>query len=65
MMLIKDINSYMEILQRHIKEETINLRVTKDLKNKVIKHCNQTEQTITNTFIQAIQEVLNETKKDI
>ena len=35
MMLIKDINSFMEILQRHIKEETINLRVTKDLKNKV------------------------------
>ena len=56
----------MEILQRHIKEETINLRVTKDLKDKVIKHCNQTEQTITNTFIQAVQEVLNgETKKNI
>lgn len=56
----------MEKLQRHIKEETINLRVSRDLKNKVIKHCNQTEQTITNTFIQAIQEVLNgETKKDI
>tara|TARA_A100001035_G_C27649547_1_gene438532 strand:- start:57 stop:227 length:171 start_codon:yes stop_codon:yes gene_type:complete len=56
----------MEKLQRHIKEETISLRVPRDLKNQVIRHCNENQQTITNTFIQAIQEVLNgETKKDI
>lgn len=55
----------MEILQRNIKEETINLRVSREFKDRVIRHCNETEQTITNTFTQAILEVLNETKKDI
>ena len=49
----------MEKLQRNIKEETISLRVPRDLKNQVIRHCNENQQTITNTFIQAIQEVLN------
>ena len=52
----------METLQRHIKEETINLRVTRGLKNRVIRHCNETEQTMTNTIVQAIQKVLKEEK---
>ena len=52
----------MEKLQRDIKEDTINLRVTRDLKNRVIRHCNETEQTMTNTIIQAIQKVLKEEK---
>ena len=52
----------METLQRNIKEDTINLRVTRDLKDRVIRHCNETQQTITQSFIQAIQEVLNERK---
>ena len=52
----------MEKLQRHVKEDTINLRVTRDLKNRVIRHCNNTEQTITQSFILAIQEVLIEDK---
>ena len=56
----------METLQKSIKEETINIRVTRDLKNKVLRHCNDTEQTITQSFIQAIQEVLNnEAEADI
>ena len=50
----------MEKLQRHIKEDTINLRVSRRLKNRVIRHCNETEQTMTNTIIQAIQKVLKE-----
>ena len=50
----------MEKLQRHIKEDMINLRVTRDLKTRVIRHCNETEQTMTNTIIQAIQKVLKE-----
>lgn len=54
------INSHMEKLQRHIKEDTINLRVSRRLKNRVIRHCNETEQTMTNTIIQAIQKVLKE-----
>ena len=52
----------MEKLQRNIKEETINLRVTRDLKTRVIRHCNETEQTMTNTIIQAIKKVLKEEK---
>ena len=56
----------METLQRSIKEETINIRVTRDFKNKVVRHCKDTEQTITPSFIQAIQEVLNnEAEADI
>ena len=56
----------METLQKSIKEETINIRVTRDFKNKVVRHCNETEQTITQSFIQAIQEVLNnEAEADI
>ena len=44
----------METLQKIIKEETI------------VRHCNDTEQTITQSFIQAIQEVLNnEAEADI
>ena len=56
------INTHMEKLQRNIKEDTINLRVTRDLKTRVIRHCNETEQTMTNTIIQAIQKVLKEEK---
>lgn len=52
----------METLQKTIKEETINIRVTRDLKDKVVRHCNETEQTITQSFILAIQEVLIEDK---
>ena len=56
----------METLQKIIKEETINIRVTRDFKNKVVRHCKDTEQTITQSIIQAIQEVLNnEAKADI
>jgi len=56
----------METLQKSIKEETINIRVTRDLKNQVVRHYNDTEQTITQSFIQAIQEVLNnEAEADI
>ena len=56
----------METLQKSIKEETINIRVTRDFKNQVVRHCNDTEQTITQSFIQAIQEVLNnEAEADI
>ena len=60
--LTGNINTYMETLQRNIKEDTINLRVTRDLKDRVIRHCNETEQTITQSFIGAIQDVLNERK---
>lgn len=56
------INTHMEKLQRNIKEDTINLRVTRDLKTRVIRHCNETEQTMTNTIIRAIQKVLKEEK---
>ena len=59
MVLTSSINTHMETLQKIIKEETINIRVTRDFKNKVVRHCNETEQTITQSFIQAIQEVLN------
>ena len=52
----------MEKLQRNIKEDTINLRVTRDLKTRVIRYCNETEQTMTNTIIQAIKKVLKEEK---
>ena len=52
----------METLQKTIKEETINIHVTRDLKDKVVRHCNETEQTITQSFILAIQEVLIEDK---
>ena len=52
----------MEMLQRNIKEDTISLRVTRDLKSRVIRHCNETEQTMTNIIIQAIQKVLREEK---
>ena len=52
----------METLHKSNKEETINIRVTRDFKNKVVRHCNATEQTITQSFIQAIQKVLKEEK---
>ena len=60
--LTGNINTHMEKLHRNIKEDTINLRVTRDLKTRVIRHCNETEQTMTNTIIQAIQRVLKEEK---
>ena len=52
----------MENLQRNRKEDTINLRLTRDFKTRVIRHCNETEQTMTNTIIQAIQKVVKEEK---